>query len=120
MAKNKSSFFARYVDDLPSIEKKQEPSPAQKLLDWLQHWAEPTITARDIRVYGPRAVRSREGSITAAETLAGHGWLIPIETRVRIKTKKYAMYEWRIVRKPLLSPDVAHVADQPPAAAQAI
>ena len=47
----------------PPTRKAQEPSPAQKLLDWLQHWSKPTVSARDICIYGPNAIRDRQRAI---------------------------------------------------------
>src|SRR4029077_4622531 len=38
------------------IKRPQKIQHAQKLLDWLQHWAKPTISARDICIYGPRPI----------------------------------------------------------------
>jgi len=51
--------------------------PAQKLLDWLQHWTKPTVSARDICIYGPNSLRDRRSAIDAAEILVKTGWLIP-------------------------------------------
>jgi hypothetical protein len=86
------SFFARYIED---PEKERQPvssklspvqkfPPAQKLLDWLQHnWTKPTVSARDIYVYGPNSIRDRESAINLAEFLVKHAWLAPIKTRRR-------------------------------------
>ena len=75
--------------------------PAQKLLDWLQHWTEPTVSARDICIYGPNSLRDRRSAIDAAEILVKTGWLI------LNKTRRHDMNEWRIVRKPIVHPTVA-------------
>src|SRR5262245_17430737 len=97
-----ASLFERLDKGRPPPTKKaQELSPAQKLLDWLQHWAKPTVSARDICIYGPNAIRDRESAITSAEILVKHGWLVPI------KTRRYDMREWQIVRKPIIHPSVA-------------
>jgi hypothetical protein len=99
---NKPSFFARYIDNPPPIKKAQEPSPAQKLLDWLQRdLARPSISTRQICIYGPNAVRNRKRANDAAEILAKEGWLVPIQTRRR------DMKAWSIVRKPIIFPTVA-------------
>src|SRR5262245_46748707 len=82
----------------------QKIQRAQKLLDWLQHWAKPTIRARDICIYGPRP-RDRESAIDSAKFLAEQGWLIPN------KTSRYDSREWQIVRRPIIRPTVASVAD---------
>jgi hypothetical protein len=85
----------------PPTRKAQEPSPAQKLLDWLQHWSKPTVSARDICIYGPNAIRDRQRAIDSAEILVKNGWLVPI------KTRRHDMHEWQIVRKPIIHPTVA-------------
>jgi hypothetical protein len=84
--------------------KAQKTSPAQKLLDWLQHWTKPTVSARDICIYGPNAIRDRESAIDSAEILVKNGWLVPI------KTRRHDMHEWQILRKPIIGPTVATVA----------
>jgi hypothetical protein len=100
-----------YVDD-PS-EKDQTPEPkqtpkviaAQQLLDWIQN--DPTrvsITALEIRQFGPRALRNKEIAIEAAEVLAKAGWLVSTETSRRDS------YKWQIVRKPILQPTLASIA----------
>jgi hypothetical protein len=75
--------------------------PAQKLLDWLQHWTEPTVSARDICIYGPNSIRDRKSAIDSAEILVKNGWLVPI------KTRRHDMHEWQVVRKPIIQPTVA-------------
>jgi hypothetical protein len=74
---------------------------AQKLLDWLQNWTKPTVSARDICIYGPNSVRNREIAIDSAEILVKHGWLVPIKTHQR------NMHEWQVVRRATLQPTVA-------------
>ena len=64
----------------PPTRKAQDPSPAQKLLDWLQRWSKPTVSARDICIYGPNAIRDRQERSTSAE-MVKNGWLVPIKTR---------------------------------------
>jgi hypothetical protein len=78
---------------------------AQRLLDWLQSWPEPTISARQICIYGPRPIRKREKAGNAAAILIKTGWLIPL------RTHRYDMEAWRIVRAPILYPDCSRVAD---------
>ena len=105
MAKTKRSFFARYIDD-PKNERPVSPEiqHAQKLLDFLQRWDKPIVRAREIRVYGPRP-RDRKSVIDAARILAEQGWLNPVRPR------RYDSREWLIVRKPIIHPTVASVAD---------
>jgi hypothetical protein len=96
-----ADLFRRLDQGRPPIKKAQEPSPAQKLLDWLQHWAKPTVSARDICIYGPNSIRAWKSAIASAEILAKEGWLVPIQTRRR------DMHQWLIVRKPIIHPTVA-------------
>jgi hypothetical protein len=86
----------------PPTKKAQEPSPAQKLLDWIyRDLARSSISARQICIYGPNAVRNRKKANDAAEILVKEGWLVPIKTRRR------DMHQWLIVRKPIIHPTVA-------------
>ena len=80
--------------------------PAQKLLDWLQHWTKPTVSACDICIYGPNSIRDRQSATDSAEILVKNGWLVPI------KTRRHDMREWQIVRKPIIQPTVATEAAQ--------
>jgi hypothetical protein len=96
-----ATLFERLGRPTPT-KKAQEPSPAQKLLDWLQRdLARPSISTRQICVYGPNAVRNRNRANDAVEILVKEGWLVPIQTRRR------DMKAWRIVRKPIIFPTVA-------------
>jgi hypothetical protein len=104
-----TSVFMQYIAESLKEERtppttKAQKHPAQKLLDWLQHWTKPTVRARDICIYGPRP-RDRESAINSAEVLARNGWLIPTQTR------RHDSREWQIVRKPVIFPTVASVAD---------
>jgi hypothetical protein len=93
-------IFDRLERGRPSpIEKAQEPSPAQRLLDWLQHWDAPTICARDILTYGPRP-RDRESTFNAARILVENGWLSPAPTH------RYDRHVWVVIRKPIIQPTV--------------
>ena len=82
---------------------KQENSSAQKLLDWLQHWDEPTVRARDLQIYGPRP-RDRESVIRSAEMLVKYGWLVPM------KTHRYDALKWQVIRRPIVRPDCGQVS----------
>ena len=102
---SKETFL--FADPEPEpIKEAQKPPPAQKLLDWLQHWTKPTVSARDICIYGPNSIRNRESAINSAEILVKNGWLVPI------KTRRHDMREWQIVRKPIIQPTVATEAAQ--------
>jgi hypothetical protein len=81
------NLFDRLADKRPQnlvAERKELPrgdiEDAQKLLDWLQRWAKPSLSVRDIRIYGPYSLRNQESAIRAAETLARQGWLIRTKT----------------------------------------
>jgi hypothetical protein len=58
----------------------------------LQNWGKPIVRLQDICYRGPGSLRNRKKANSVAETLAGHGWLLPIKGRRR------DMKEWRIVR----------------------
>lgn len=78
-----------------------ELETAQKLLNWLQHWAKNTVSVRDICVYGPNSMRNREIAINSAEILVKNGWLVPN------RAHRYDRRVWQIVRKPIVGPTVA-------------
>ena len=82
----------------------QKPLPAQRLLDWLLYRNNPDLRLRDVLVYGPRSLRSRERAIDSAQVLEKEGWLAPIKTRRR------DMHQWEIVRKPIIRPTITTVA----------
>src|SRR5262245_14722201 len=75
--------------------------PAQQLLTWLQTRNQPTITASEILLYGPRPTRNRKDADAATEILVKHGWLVPQ------KTNQSNRRRWQITRKPLIRPTLA-------------
>jgi hypothetical protein len=98
------SLFERLDKGRPSppTEKAQAPSSAQKLLDWLKRWNKPTVSWRDIRIYGPGSIRDKKSAVDAAEVLVRNGWLAPL------KPHRYDMHKWQIVqRPPIVAPEVA-------------
>jgi hypothetical protein len=100
-----ATLFERLGRSAPSeTAQKPEPEPAQLLLTWLQKWTRPTITARQIRIYGPTRTRKPEVAIAAAEKLVRQGWLTPIKELQRNRRR------WGIVRRPLVHPVVENVA----------
>jgi hypothetical protein len=74
---------------------------AQRLLDFLQRCQKPTITEREIRIYGPQSIRDRKSAIRSAEILVHFGWLTPI------RSAYYNGRMWQITRKPIVGPSVA-------------
>src|SRR5262249_12042147 len=65
-----ANLFERLAQGRPApAEEKVKVDPAQKLLDWLQHWSKPTISTRDIHIYGPNSIRDRESAVNSAQTL---------------------------------------------------
>jgi hypothetical protein len=81
-------------DHLKIEPKKPEPErtrkPAQDLLTWIQRgWAKPTISLRNICVYGPRAFRDKAIALKQIQLLAQHGWL------VETKAHRYDRRLWR-------------------------
>src|SRR5262245_2507868 len=100
MAKRTNGETFTFADE-PAPAKQPHKSPPQLLLDWLlQHWHKPTISVREIGVYGPGAIRDREIMIGSAETLVRHGWLSPL------KAHRYDRRVWHIDRKPVIHPTV--------------
>jgi hypothetical protein len=99
-----TTLFERLAKNRPpAVEEKTKrgEDPAQRMLDWLQRWSKPTISVRDIHIYGPKSIRDRKSMIDAAETLVKNGWLTPA------KTHRYDMRAWQIVRRPpVISPKV--------------
>jgi hypothetical protein len=85
--------------------RKEEPLPAQRLLDWLRDWPHPVIRLRDFCKYGPGSLRDRKAALELAEVLVGHGWLVPIEARCIRRDSKW----WRVVRGPNDYPTIAGV-----------
>ena len=77
----------------PPPPKQAQPSPAQTLLDWLQHWAKTTVTAGEVYTYGPNSIRNKKTTLSLAQILVEQGWLVPIETR------QYNTHEWKIVQR---------------------
>jgi len=97
MPKKNSEQFS-FADDTPPKPASAKKDPAQLLLDWLPRWRQPTITERDIRIWGPPSIRNRESAIRSAETLVAHGWLVPTNKR------RYGARAWEIVRRPIVHP----------------
>jgi hypothetical protein len=91
-------IFDRLDRGRPPIEKAQGISPAQKLLNFLQHWSKPTICMREVLIYGPRSLRNPASARDSAETLVRYGWLVPA------KRHRRDMHKWEIVRKPVIPP----------------
>jgi len=82
---------------------KQKHLPAQQLLNWLiQRWGKETVWMKDIRQFGPYALRDPKTAIDAAEALVKDGWLVPEPTR------RYDAHKWRFVRRPVAQPLVTN------------
>ena len=96
------SLFERLATMVPpSAEKPQDPLPAQKLLDWLiQRWDKDIVWMKDIRQFGPSALRDPKTAIDAAEALTREGWLIPEPTH------RSDAHKWRFVRRPVAQPRI--------------
>jgi len=89
-----SNLFDRLDRGRPPAPAEEKTRPknelAQLLLNWLQRWPKPTVSSRDIRIWGPKTIRDRESAIRSAQILAAHGYLTPLKNRV-----------WQVVREPL-------------------
>jgi hypothetical protein len=92
------TLFERLAQGRPpteeAIKRPNGGSPQiERLLDWLvTRWGKPTVTARDICIYGPRP-RDKKTAVSLAQTLVDRGWL------ARIETDRHDKREWRIVAK---------------------
>ena len=68
--------------------------PIEKLLDWLvNYWTRPTVSVREICIYGPNCVRDKKTILSLAQTLVERGWLAPTKTRRR------DMKKWQITAR---------------------
>ena len=96
------NVFDRLARGRPTETAIEQPhSDAQKMLDWLQRWPKPTVSACEIYQYAPRSVRpDKEKAIKTAETLVRYGWLTALKPRHR----NYRI--WEITRKPIIHPTV--------------
>jgi hypothetical protein len=54
--------------------------PAQELLHWIQRWGKPVVSLRDVRAFGPRAIRDRQVALSQIEILVQRGWLVPLKS----------------------------------------
>jgi hypothetical protein len=98
-----ADLFERLAKGRPPEEKDKQPQkspPAQRMLDWLQRWNKPTISVRDIRIWGPRIFRDPKKAIDTAQVLVRNQWLIPTKPRRR------EPYRWQVVRKNIVHPTV--------------
>jgi hypothetical protein len=99
-----ANLFERLSRERPTPAKAKthnKDDPAQRLLNWLQTWRNPTIRSADILIYGPRSTRKQKDADSATEILVKHGWLIPT------KTSQSNWRRWQIVRKPTIRPTLA-------------
>jgi len=92
-------IFERLNRGKPPPEEKAKPDHAQRMLDFLQRWPKPIVSARDIQNYGPRPKQSREDVLKSVEILIRHGWLIP-------NNERRNGYQWQIIKKPIVHPRV--------------
>jgi hypothetical protein len=68
-------------------------SPAEKLLEWLVvHWAQPTVSMRDIHRSAPTFLRDKKTILNLAQELVERGWLIPTQAH------RHDRRTWKIAR----------------------
>jgi hypothetical protein len=94
------TIFERLAARRPVPAKKQEISPAQRLLDFLQRWPKDTVSARNIYQFGPQSTKKRQVALATIDVLVKHGWLAPIQSRRRDG------HDWRIIRRATVNPTV--------------
>jgi hypothetical protein len=71
---------------------------AQQLLEWLQAgWREPLVSLPAVYQYGPNSIREATSARRAVNTLADHGWLVPVPAGGVIDGA-FRRDVWRIVR----------------------
>lgn len=88
-----TSVFSKYIDDLEK--EPNEVDPAAELLKWLTFkWGKPTVSARDICQFGPRATKDLKSVLGLTEILMQRGILVPIPTPNRQNIRR-----WCIVRE---------------------
>jgi hypothetical protein len=97
----KETFLLAEEPEAKSTKQARKNDSAQRMLDWLQRWSEPTVSVRDIRIWGPRIFRDPKEAIASAQTLVKFGWLTPIGTR-----QPY-LHKWRVIRKMIVNPKIA-------------
>jgi|SRR5215472_11045603 len=98
-----NTIFDRLTKNRPTpVEGNNQPKdPAQQLLTWLQKSGRQKITTRDVRLYAPHPLRSRESATDSINVLVRHGWLVPITPRRRDRP------EWAVVLRPIIHPQIA-------------
>jgi hypothetical protein len=103
-----ADLFSRLAGGRPpteiSAKQSQKIRHAQKVLDFILRWNRPTVRSRDLRIYGPRP-RDRNSAHDSTTILIQCGWLSSVPSR------RYDSREFRIMRKPVVCPTVASVAD---------
>jgi hypothetical protein len=88
---NRAQFAAANV----VIKPHPQYPPVKKLRDWLVHrWPKDVVTTREVRIYGPYAVRDGKIVLALMQILTEQKWLVPIEA-YRRNTQ-----EWKIIRRP--------------------
>jgi hypothetical protein len=96
-----ATLFEKLGQPPPAPIKKAQKLPAQLLLDFLQRWPKPTVTARNVCQFGPHANRKLENVISSAEVLVKSGWLTPI------KANRHDTHQWQIIKKLVVHPTVS-------------
>jgi hypothetical protein len=77
-----------------NIEKFWIDKATERLRDWLvNRWTKPTISVREICIFGPHPLRNAKIARSLTEILAEQGWLIPL------KGRRLEIREWQIVPK---------------------
>src|SRR6516162_668877 len=77
---------ARHVsnENQPKPEQTQKLPSATELLVWIRRrWNRPTISLREIQVYGPHSSRDHATAVKHTATLEKHGWLAPMKAHRR-------------------------------------
>jgi hypothetical protein len=79
----------------PPAEQKKQPhkNPTEELLEWLVvHWAQPTVSARDIHRSAPTFFRDKKMILDLTQELEKRGWLTPTPAH------RHDSRTWKIAR----------------------
>ena len=101
-----TTIFERIAASRPAPidEETKQIDYAQALLDWILRRGKPSVSTKDIRVFGPRCLRDKERALRSAQILERHGWLVATDPQHGRDVRR-----WQVVRPqtPTVRPLVA-------------
>jgi hypothetical protein len=87
------THLAKHRPAAPTPEEKAKVDPAQRMLDFILRWKNPSISTTDLMIYGPKPRQNAEETLRLATLLEKHGWLSPKST------PRKDMHHWNIIRQ---------------------